>query len=201
MGFTKVQVTTSLLNFRTLQGILADLNCTVVCIVSILSLISSYSSLFSKFIEIVPSAPTTFGITVAFMVHKLLRAQGRYLSRYLFYLSPFIFSLSSVKTSMYTSWYVLLFFWINSRSGILAGVDRFVCVPIVFLCLIFNDRFKHITFVIIGNLQFLSLFVVNHFPQPVIPTPEFFPTSFLYSLIIGLTVPSFSLHNLYLLFP
>ena len=54
---------------RTLLSILADLNYSVVWIVSILRLIFSSSSLFSKAFQSVPSAPTTTSITFTLMFH------------------------------------------------------------------------------------------------------------------------------------
>ena len=55
--------------FRTLLSILANLYNAVVWIVSTCPLIFKSSSPFNKHLRIVPSVPTTIGITVMFMLH------------------------------------------------------------------------------------------------------------------------------------
>ena len=57
---------------RTLQSILVNLNNAVEWKVSNISLISRFFSLFSKTLRTVPIAPTTIGITVTLMFHRVL---------------------------------------------------------------------------------------------------------------------------------
>ena len=61
---------TSALVSRTLLGILADLNNSVVGMVTIRPLISQSSSSFINLLVTVPRAPVTIGIIVTFMFHS-----------------------------------------------------------------------------------------------------------------------------------
>ena len=65
---------------RTHFSVLADLNNTVVWIVSTCFLISKFSISFTQFLRIVPSAPITIGITVTIMFHSVFSSLAR--SRY-----------------------------------------------------------------------------------------------------------------------
>ena len=84
---------------RTLLSIMADLNNVIVWMVSTCTLISRSSSHLTNLLGIVPSVPTTIGITVTIMVHifkKISSARSWYLS--LFSLS-FIFTRCSASTA------------------------------------------------------------------------------------------------------
>ena len=86
---------------RTRLTILADVHNAGVCMVCICPLISNSSNPFTNPLGIVPSTPTTIGITVTFMFHSFFSslARCRYLS--LFSLS-FIFALWSAGTAKST---------------------------------------------------------------------------------------------------
>ena len=76
-------------------------------------LISKSSSPFTNSLGIVPSAPTTIGITVTFMFHSFFSsiARSRYLS---LFSSSFNFTLWSAGTARSTIQQVLLFFcWLS----------------------------------------------------------------------------------------
>ena len=68
---------------RTLLSIPADLNNAVVWMVSKCPLVSKSFSSFTNLLGIVPSAPTTTGITVTFMFHSLFFFSSLTRSRYL----------------------------------------------------------------------------------------------------------------------
>ena len=92
---------------RTLLNILADLNNTVIWMVSACSTISNRP--LTKSLGIVPSTPTTNGITVTFILHSFFSSQSRlkYLPRFLFSL---IFTLRSARMAKSTIRHVLFFF-------------------------------------------------------------------------------------------
>ena len=79
---------------RTLLGIVADFVNTIVWMVSIRPPIYKSSISFSKLFGIIPSAPTTTGITVNLMFHSFLSFLTRSCYLFLFSLS-LIFTLSS----------------------------------------------------------------------------------------------------------
>ena len=93
----------------TLLGILADLSNAVVWMVFTCPLISKSSILFTNSLGIVPSVPTTIGITITFMFHSFFNSLAR--SRYLYLFSPFIFTLKSVGTAKSIIRQVPFFFW------------------------------------------------------------------------------------------
>ena len=68
---------------RTVLSILADLNNSVVWMVSTRPLISKSSSLLTNIFVTLPSTTVTIGITVTFMFHSFLRSLAR--SRYFFF--------------------------------------------------------------------------------------------------------------------
>ena len=91
--------------FRTLLSMLVDLYKTVIWMLSTCSLI------FNP-LGIVPSAPTTIGITVTFMFHSFFSSLVRFKNLSLFLIS-FIFSLWYAHTVKSTIQQVLLFGWIS----------------------------------------------------------------------------------------
>ena len=107
--------------FRTLLGILADLNNAVIWMVSTRPVISKSSSPCSNPLVTVPRAPITIGIIVIFMFYSFFNSLARswYLS--LFSLS-FNFTLWSAGTAKSIIVHVLLFMLIIIRSGCLAEI-------------------------------------------------------------------------------
>ena len=91
--------------------------------VSILLLISNSSNLLSKLLRTVPSAPSTFGITILLIFHSFLTSLV--MSKYFFiFLLSFILTLFSCFSSVFS---LLFFLLINCRSDRLAGIKRSVC--------------------------------------------------------------------------
>ena len=89
----------------------------MVVMILILPRFSSSLSHFSRFIEIVPTARTTTGITVTFMVHNFSSSRAR--PRYLFSFSlSFILSLWSSGKAKFTRCSSLFFFWLWLCDGI-----------------------------------------------------------------------------------
>ena len=72
---------------RTLLGILANLNNTVIWMVSTCPLISKSSSFCTNPLVTVPSAPSTIGITVTFIFHSFFSSLARSWYLFLFLLS------------------------------------------------------------------------------------------------------------------
>ena len=92
---------------RALLSFLINLYNAVVCIKSILPLISNSSSLFSRPLRIVPSMPTTIGITITFMFYGLFSFLAR-----LKYLSIFCFLLIIITVIDSGSYFLLIFYWL-----------------------------------------------------------------------------------------
>ena len=112
---------------RTLLNILADLNNTVVWIVSTRPLISKSSSYFTKPFVIVARVPTTNVITVTFMFHSFsIPLKYKYLDLFLFAFFQFysVVSRESKVHSSASSIVLLLLFII--RCGCLAEIRWFV---------------------------------------------------------------------------
>ena len=106
----------------TLLSILVDLYTAVVWMVCTCSLISKFSSPFNNPLGIVPSAPTTIGITVPFLFAIFFSSRARF--RYLFLFSPsFNFILWSTRIEKSTVRQILFFsfffprfiFFVNSH--------------------------------------------------------------------------------------
>ena len=95
---------------RTLFSIMADLNNTVVWMVSTRPLISKSSSPFINPSVTVPRAPITIDITVTFRFHSFFNslARSKYLSSFSF---SFNFTLSSAGTAKFTILQVLFLFF------------------------------------------------------------------------------------------
>ena len=114
---------------RTLLSILADLNNTVVWMVSTRSLIFISSRSYTNPLVTVPSAPITISITITFMFQSFFSslARSRYLSLFLF---SFTFTLWSAGTAEFTIRRVHFFFGgvTISRSGRLAKIRWSVCI-------------------------------------------------------------------------
>ena len=103
---SKVEVLISLFTFfyyhysRTLLSILVDFYKAVVWMASTCPLISKSSTPFTNSLGIAPSAPTTIGITVAFVFH-----------RFFFSSLTIIFPLWSAGKGMSTIWQFFFFFF------------------------------------------------------------------------------------------
>ena len=107
--------------FRTLLSVLTVLNNTVVWTVSVRPLISKSSSLFTKPLGIVPSAPTTIGITVTFMFQSFFVCSLER-SKYLSIFSLLCFLLLSTGTAKSTLRQILFFLLTNIKSCILVRI-------------------------------------------------------------------------------
>ena len=124
---------------RTFLSILDNLNNAVIWMVSIHTLISNSSCPLTNPLMIVPSAPTTIGITVTFMFHSCFFFISLARSRYLcLFSTSFSFHLSSAETA---------------KSAIR---------QVLFL----NDRFwvVYISFVRMIKFKLLAQFPVDHLP-------------------------------------
>ena len=108
--------------FRTLPSILADLNNSVVWMVSIGLFISKSFRLYANPLVTVPRASITIGITVSFIFHSFFNSLARF--RYLYFFSlSFNFTLWSAGTAKSTIRQVLSFFvWIILRPSRLADI-------------------------------------------------------------------------------
>ena len=92
--------------------------------------------LLSKPLGIVPSAPTSIGITVTYVFHSFFSSQAK--SKYLcVFLLSFIFTLWFIETAKSTRWQVF-FLLINSRSDFLDknGWSVYISKSQWILCLI-----------------------------------------------------------------
>ena len=105
--FGWLQVSSSL---QDLLSILADLRNTVVWMVSNCPVIFKFSSPFTNLLGIVPSALTTIGITVTFMLHNFFNSQARSMYLSFFWLS-FSFIQWSAGITKSTMWQVLFSFF------------------------------------------------------------------------------------------
>ena len=121
---TGVWVTASLLRSPGLFSVFsADINNTVLWMVSVRPPISNSSSSFTKPLGIVPSATITNGITVTYMFHSSFSSLAR--SQYLSWFCFLWFSLWGQLIQQ------LLFFLLGvtiSRSGLLVGIRWPVCI-------------------------------------------------------------------------
>ena len=97
------------------MSILANLSNAVVWIVLILLLISIYSNLLSKSLEIVPSAPTTIGITITLMFYNFLSSLAKSKSFSIVSLS-FISAFWSARTAK-SIWLKVLFILLILQSA------------------------------------------------------------------------------------
>ena len=104
---------------RTLLSILADLNNTVVWMVSTHPLISKSSSPCTNPLVIVPRAPIIINITVTFVFYSFFSSLVR--SRYLSFFS-FSFNFTLWPTGTTNPTYISLFLLIITRSGCLAKI-------------------------------------------------------------------------------
>ena len=96
---------------RTLLSILANLNRSVIWMVSTRALISSSSRYFTNYLVTVPRAQITTGTNVTFMFQSFCNSQTR--SRYLFlFLLSFNFTLWSAGPANSTTQQVLFFCWL-----------------------------------------------------------------------------------------
>ena len=97
---------------RTALSILADLNNTVIWMVSTCPLISKSFSPFINRLLTVPNAPSTNGITATFMFHSFFSSLERYRNLSFFSLS-FSFTQWSARTAKFTIQQVLFFYWLS----------------------------------------------------------------------------------------
>ena len=111
---------------RTLLSIQAALSNAEVWMVSTCPLISEASSPITNPFGIIPSAPTTIGITVTFMFHSFFSSLER--SRYVFLSThSFNFTLWSAGVAKSTIRPLLLFLLTITRSGHLAEIRCSFC--------------------------------------------------------------------------
>ena len=121
---------------RTLISIQDDFSSALVWMVSIFPVIFSYPRLLSQPFR----APTTIAITVTFIFHSFFNYLARY-KHLLIFLFSFIFTLWVCSTGMAksTRQEVLFFFFINTRSDLLAWIGGFVSISTSqrILCVLF----------------------------------------------------------------
>ena len=126
---------------RTRLIILADLNNTVISMVSIRPFISKFFGLCTNPLVTVPRAPVTIGINIIFIFHGFFISLAR--SRQSFFSLPLNFTLESTGTATSTIWQVLCLFcrlsvrlivWLKLRDAL------YLKIPEMFVCLIFQDR-------------------------------------------------------------
>ena len=115
-----------LLVYRTLLSILPDLNKAVVWMVLILPLIFSSLCLFPIPLWSISKAPTRINIGVTFMFHSFSNPLAR--STYLSIFSLFLYSLWSIGTAKSSRWKVLSLLLINTRPGLLTGIQLSICI-------------------------------------------------------------------------
>ena len=116
---------------RTLLGIQADPNNSVVWTVSILPLMSNSPSLFSLTLKIVPSAPTTIGITVTFMFPGFFNSLAR--SRYLF-IFALLFSLYDLlERQNPRDDKFLIFFLIATKTDVQKSIETGLIIFLLWL--------------------------------------------------------------------
>ena len=110
--------------------------------VSTFPLISKSSSPFSNILGIVPSAPTTIGITVTFRFHCFFCsfAMFRYLSFYSLY-SSFTLWLSVQQSPLFGRFSIFVDYHSAWSSGRECGCRLYLKIPEKFVCLILQDGF------------------------------------------------------------
>ena len=113
---------------RTLLSILYDLNNAVVWMVSILPPIFSGSNPLSIPLGTISCAPTTIGITIIYTFHNYFSSLARKASIWFFF-----FTLWSAGMAKSTRWQVLSFFFISTRSSLLARITYPFVFPLSFL--------------------------------------------------------------------
>ena len=185
-------------------SILAVLSNAVVWIVSTRQLTSKSSRPFNNPLVTVPNAPITNGTIVTFMFHRFVNSLAR--SRYLSFFSlSFRFILWSAGTAKSTILQILFLLSIIMRSGLLAGIRRFVCMLKSHrsLCELFSRTGAGLC---IYNLFVRSNWNFLHISQWItLPTQSClalysFCANLLHSIIMWLIVSSLSPHSLHLLF-
>ena len=125
--------------------------------ISTFSLISKTFSPTNNPFGIVPTAAITIGITVTFMFHSFFSSLA--MSRYLSLFTPF-----------------LKFYSVFCQDGKVDYSAFSLFLPEKVVCLILLDGFRnvHIPLVRIDTFHFLTQFLVDHFPHPVVSCPTIF---------------------------
>ena len=129
-------------------------------------------------------------------------ALKQFLGNYFSFRSLFNFRLWTAGTAKSNIQQVLFFlffffFWFTiTRSGSLTEIRWSVCVPEIFVRLIFWDEFwiVHIPYVCLVKFKRLAQFPVDQLPHPVVSCLMLFCDNLLHSFIMGLIVSL--LHNL-----
>ena len=164
---------------RNLLSILADLNNTVVWMVSPHPFISKASSLRTNPLVTAPRALITIGIIVTFMIYSYFNSLSR--SRYLSLFSHFLnFTLWSAMRAKSTILQVLFYFvdyfkiWSSGQDLV---ISLYLKVPEEFVRITLKDRFLvvHIPFVCMLKLQLLAKFPVDHLAHAVVYSLIIFP--------------------------
>ena len=186
---------------RTLLSILADLNNTVVWMVSTRPLISKSTSPCTSLLLTVSRASITIGITVTFMFNSFFNSLAK--SGYLFLFSlSFNFILSSAETAKSTIRQVLVFCWLLlglvvwPRSVCISKSQRSLCVSFSRtdsgLCIYHLFVWSNLNF--LHNSRWINL------PTQLRLVLYFFCANLLHSLTIWVIVSSLLPNDLHLLF-
>ena len=112
--------------YSTLLRILVDLSNAVDWIISILLLIFSSFRPFSRLLEIVPSTPTRISIILTLIFHSSL-TRSKYFSVVFFFVF-FDFYFVVCRSNKLHKIANSLFYWINTRSRLLAWVSWSLCI-------------------------------------------------------------------------
>ena len=159
---------------RTLLSILADINSSVIWMISIHLPISKFSSHFPIPLETVPCASITVGITVTLMLHRFLSSRTR--SKYLFLFSlSFIFTLWPAGIAKFTIRQIPTPIFCYRSLGLVFRPEfnnLFVSQnPVNFMRFIHQDGFSFFMYHLVVWLDFTLLhcsqFII--FPHSVMP--------------------------------
>ena len=194
--------------FRALLSILAVLNNVVVWMVSTRPPTSKSSSSSNNPLVTEPNAPITIGTIVTFMFHSFFNYLTR--SRYLpFFSQSFSFILRSAGSAKSTNcifffFFFFFFFFVDYKSGRLAEIRLFVCMPkshrSLFVSFSRTDtRLCIYNLLVWSNLNFLQVSQRITLPTDSYLVLYSFCANLLLSIIMWLMVSSLSLHCQHLL--
>ena len=150
---------------KTLLNILANLNNSVVWMVSTNPVISKSSSPFTNPLVTVPRTPITISINITFIFHSFFNSSARswYLS---FFSLSFNFTLLSAGTAKNTILQFLFLLLIIIRSGCLTDIRWSVCMSKPFgVCVSHSPGlmlgYAHISFVCMVKFKLLAQFMLT----------------------------------------